>query len=392
MLQALVPARFALAGGLLFALHGNLMLGWGQSYWGGAPAVLGAALLFGGAAHSARRCGGAGPPLALAAGAVILANTRPYEGLLAAGAAAVWLAARLGPGGALRRVAPGLLAVGLPAAAAMAAYNARVTGEALRAPYQVHQATYGATPLFLFQERPPEPSYPDASLRRFHVEWEGRDYERQRTLAGLVATKGAGLFAAWLYLLGPLLTLPVLLGARCRGAARPALLGLGILVAGALPVTWLQPHYLAPAVPLLLLLAVEGLRRLAAWRRAAGRGRLLAALFLALFAFVFAAAAERYASLDPAGWGAERARVAADLEARPGRDLVIVAYGAGHDPLAEWVYNAADFEGAEIVWARDLGTAANARLRERFADRAAWWLEADAPHPEPRRLREAEAP
>jgi hypothetical protein len=38
-----------------------------------------------------------------------------------------------------------------------------------------------------------------------------------------------------------------------------------LAVAGSLPTTWLLPHYLAAAVPLLLLLVVEGIRRLRCW-------------------------------------------------------------------------------------------------------------------------------
>src|SRR5688572_5458235 len=46
MLQGWLPARWALLGGILAALHPALFLRWGQSYWGGAVAVIGGALVF----------------------------------------------------------------------------------------------------------------------------------------------------------------------------------------------------------------------------------------------------------------------------------------------------------------------------------------------------------
>jgi hypothetical protein len=45
------------------------------------------------------------------------------------------------------------------------------------------------------------------------------------------------------------------------------------------------------------------------------------------------------------------------------------------------VYNAADIDGAGVVWARDLGTDENDKLRRYYPDRTAWLLEPDARPP-----------
>jgi hypothetical protein len=388
MLQALVAPRFALVGGLLLALHGNFQLGWGQSFWGGGVTVLASALLFGGAARTMRGGGVAGP-LALGLGAAALAATRPYEGALAVLAAGAWVLGRLGPWKTLARVAPLGLAVLLPAVAALLLYNARVTGDPLVTPYQLHEATYATAPLFVWQQPSEPPAYRRDTLERFHTEWSMEAWHAQRTLGGFLRTKGWLLFGAWLYLLGPLLTLPCIAAARRTGAAaRHAWASLGFLVAGVLIVTWLQPHYLAVGVPLLLLLAVLGLRKIRAGCRPASRGRLLVVAFLLLYTLGFLHATQRWIALPKTGWAFERARIAEALERAPGQDLVFVRYGPGHDdPLEEWVYNAADLDSAPVIWARTLDPERDGRLRDYFAERRAWVLEVG---PGPPRLRPLE--
>jgi len=73
----------------------------------------------------------------------------------------------------------------------------------------------------------------------------------------------------------------------------------------------------------------------------------------------------------------ERAAIASQLQNSPGRHLVIVRYGPDHDLNQEWVYNAADIDGAKTVWARDMGDQDNQELLRYFHDRQGWYLDAD---------------
>ncbi|HYA31059.1 MAG TPA: hypothetical protein VEI95_19735, partial [Acidobacteriota bacterium] len=83
MLHACVPRRWALLGGVLTIIHPIIGVGgyWAQSYWGGAVAATGGALLLGGARRLLRE---PRVPFAVAVGIglSILANSRPYEGLV----------------------------------------------------------------------------------------------------------------------------------------------------------------------------------------------------------------------------------------------------------------------------------------------------------------------
>jgi hypothetical protein len=73
----------------------------------------------------------------------------------------------------------------------------------------------------------------------------------------------------------------------------------------------------------------------------------------------------------------ERSRVISKLQAHGGRHLVIVQYREGHNVNEEWVYNDADIDRAQVVFARDLGPSENASLIEYFKDRAVWLLQPD---------------
>jgi hypothetical protein len=63
--------------------------------------------------------------------------------------------------------------------------------------------------------------------------------------------------------------------------------------------------------------------------------------------------------------------------------LVLVRYAPDHNVMEEWVYNHADVDGSAIVWARDMGDAANRELLDYFRGRQVWLVEADAPDPQP---------
>jgi hypothetical protein len=60
---------------------------------------------------------------------------------------------------------------------------------------------------------------------------------------------------------------------------------------------------------------------------------------------------------------------------------VFVRYGPHHALGEEWVYNQPDIDSAPIVWARDMGAAANEELRRYFPQRASWLLNPDEDPP-----------
>ena len=76
-----------------------------------------------------------------------------------------------------------------------------------------------------------------------------------------------------------------------------------------------------------------------------------------------------------------RIAVRTQLAQAPGRHLVFVRYSPRHIFQDEWVYNAADIDSSRVVWARDLGSEENEKLRRYFPGRTVWLLETDFPQP-----------
>ena len=384
MLQGWVPGRFALLGGVIVAFHHGLQFYW-QNYWNGSVALMGGALLFGAAARLWRR-----PrlpaTLAMVLGIALLANSRPYSGLVASLPVIALLAVRfLG-----RRRPPPATSLGhviVPAALLlllvggwMAFYNARLTGDPMTLPYQAHSQRYAYTPVFLWQKPRPAPEYPNQAFRDFYLGWQAEGYLEQQSLAEAFGRKRGNLyFYAPPLLLIPLLTLPWMLRSRrTRFAAGTVLL----VFAASLGVSGTHAHYIAPVAPLIFLLVVQGLRQvnLFAWRGRVVGPALVAALLL-LHLAIFAAAIPLYAAQEVPAWSLQRDRIRAELEGTPDRHLVVVEYAAGHSPHEEWVANEADIDGAKIVWARSLGRVADSELAEYFADRRVWTLRPDSVEP-----------
>jgi hypothetical protein len=82
--------------------------------------------------------------------------------------------------------------------------------------------------------------------------------------------------------------------------------------------------------------------------------------------------------VGPGRFGGGRARVEARLEQLPGSQLAIVRYSPVHEPMDEWVYNAADIDSSKVIWAREMDAANNLDLIRYYKDRQVWLVQPDA--------------
>ena len=390
MMLAWLPRRWALVGGVLVLLCVGITTYWSQSYWGGAVAALGGALVFGALRRIVSRPRVRDAWL-MGLGFTVLANSRPYEGLLVtlpAGALLLaWIVHKHGTSAwvAIGRIVCPILLVLVCTAGAMGLYNLRVTGHAFHIPYQVHEATYAVVPVFLWQHVRPEPVYRHEVMRDFHVSLGLDGYSRQRSLSGLVRERLTKMTAVLKFYLGAALTVPLVMlpwVLRSRWMCF-ALLTCGVVGAGVLGETWLWPHYVAPITGLVFVLVVQAMRYLRLWRwRGRPMGQLLVwAILVVCVGSVVVIFAEQLRA-PPDGWSLKRIHILTQLEEEGGRHLIIVRYGFQHPPQREWVYNEADIDGAQVVWAREMDTAQNQKLMAYFADRRVWLLEPDVPEPQ----------
>jgi hypothetical protein len=416
MLQGWLPPGWALFGGLLAVIRLSTFSYWANSYFGGAVAATGGALVLG-ALPRIKQSQRLRDALLMGLGFAIVANSRPYEGLflgLPVGAAlAVWLFGknRAVPWRAAKRVVGPLMLVLVLTGCAMGYYFWRTTGSPWKTPWLVNVRTYNPAPYFPWQGFRQAPMYHHAVMRDYYREVTSV-YQKSRTVSGMVGTGLRVLIMLWEFYLGPALTLPLLAafvtlpyGFSCRsisGDTKFLLLVCGAVIAGSmLPIVFL-PHYEAPIACAILALVLQAMRRLRS--QPAGLFISRAVPVICLSMLVLLASAKPQHLPEPRPWlqgGApvwyaltptnlERAATLAELQQQPGRQLAIVRYGPHHDILFhEWVYNDADVDRAKVVWARDMGPSQNGELIEYFHDRHVWLVQADetppslSPYPAP---------
>jgi hypothetical protein len=87
-----------------------------------------------------------------------------------------------------------------------------------------------------------------------------------------------------------------------------------------------------------------------------------------------------YGTWDGINHGNPERRIAVNRQLAdiPGKLLVFVRYSPLHIFQEEWVWNAADIEGARVVWARDLGVDQDQELVRAWPRRQALLFEPDA--------------
>lgn len=379
-MQGWLPPSWALLGGLL-ATPLALTSYWMNSYWGGAVAAIGGALVLGGYARVVKRR----QPLygiAIGLGVAILANSRPYEGLIFCIPVAVLLLLSRPRWSAIALI----IAVLVPAAVATGYYNYRVTGNAFRLPFIEYATQYVHIPLFNFQPLLPTKVYRTPVIYDLHQNWEREQWEKARSFQ-LVGIRLNDWKEALGYILGSITIAVVLLVfslelLRDRRIRLPLLCVLAAL-AGSLIEVCYYSHYAAPATAAWLILGVQGLRHLRQWKpeqRPAGRVLARAIPVLVLASAIASQAVillrnEPPENLQPSN--ARRAQVAAMVRENPGRHLILVHYTGSQSPHEEWVYNSADIDAQDVIWAHDLGPVENAPLLEYYKDRQVWRLQPD---------------
>lgn len=407
MLQAWVPPRYALLGGLLVACH-TVVLDWGERFWGGLLPLTGGSLLLGGMKRAMDRpCVGAA--FAIGLGMSVLAVTRPYEGAtLSLVCLAVLALSRVRRDGVLSLISLGFLMLGAApplflTVVGIAYYDYKVTGHPAHLPYVLYEANYASAPVFLFQSRPAfPPEFRNQQMKDFD-DWTVKEYNRQKSQgffrsAGEAVIKAASAFFPifnpirriwWKGLWETVRNLPLvllqlpLLCLPCMAFARATRLSTILLAASvvifALP-TWRMPHYLAPVLGLVLVLTLRSVRVLSSWTwgywrigRATSRLLLLIYFLWPIFLFVILPAIKPD---KPLYW---RSNLSSKLMESGANHLVVVRYGHRHDPHEEWVYNSADIDNSPIVWARDLGEEQNRHLLAYYKSRRAWLFEPDLP-------------
>src|SRR6266436_1524363 len=393
MLQAWLPARWAFLGAALVALKFGIASYWINSYWGGAVAATGGALVLGAMPRIVRRARTL-DALLLGLGIAILANSRPYEGLLfcipVAGWFLSWFAGKtkslVSPRNRIVHIFAPLAVLLLLTTTFIGYYNWRLTGNALLFPYVLNTRTYRSMGLFLW-EHPRQPlHYHNQQFEDFYNGWEREDYQNNwqdlRRVTEEKLTRSGSTYLWW----GALLLLPGLPFVFFDRKMRLPLLIFVLGTAGFLVLIWSMPHYAAPLTCVIFLLVVQAIRHLRTIR-VAGRPLGLAfswAILCLLATDIGLSIKDR--ACDPLDWTCKgdpsRAVIVKTLSNPPGKHLIMVRYDEDHNLHDEWVYNGAEIDAAKVLWARDLDPAQNAKLFAYFKDHQVWLVQPDTDNTE----------
>ncbi|MDQ6666154.1 MAG: hypothetical protein M3Z23_17375 [Acidobacteriota bacterium] len=391
MLQGWLSTPWALVGALLAIGRFTVLTYWMNTYWGGALPAIGGALVMG-ALPRILRFHRVRNTVPLGIGLAILAQSRPFEGfLLSLPVAAVllaWLAtARSVPSKKRVQILISLVLAAAAIFAVTAFYNWRVTGNPLLMPYQLHQRIYGTPQSFFWST----PVYDAPGLHRnkdivdnFH--WQLRAYVKQSSWAGLadqLLTK-ANLF--WSFYFEPLLTLPLLFlpfALKERWTRLLVCTALFVLL-GIAMYPFFYYHYAAPICGITLFAVVQGMRRMRAfeWRaKPVGRFVFHATLACSFAVFLISAVAGAMVPAALVVASTPRSAILDRLRAQGGKHLVLVRYNSKHSFHSGDVYNAADIDKSDVVWARELDSAANEELLRYYAGRNVWLFQPDEEPP-----------
>ena len=375
MLQALFPPAWAFLGALLLAFNPYLLCDWGQGYWGGAVALLGGALFFG-AIFRIRQELQLRNTLILGLGIIILANSRPFEGLIVCVASAPiillatkeWIKKHLAMKLLSTFVLP-LTGICLFLAAWMLYYNHCLSGDMFKLYY--HNWDHSASNIELI-----------------------RSYTGSFPLPAKLK-----LLRFWYIFFGPILGFAFCFAfLRIRAALKRkeilfALVVSIILVVVSTIISMAHPHYVAPITCLIYAVIVQGLYLLQDLRIKGRRFGLFLVYAIVIFHCVHAAnyvitscnavgtASSKEHYVPHESWCYTRQAIYERLLREEGKDLIMVRYLPDHNLHVEWVYNRADIDKAEVVWARELSPQQNKSLIDYFKDRKVWIVFADEAPP-----------
>jgi len=390
MLYAWVPLYWALVGGIISVIQFGVFTYWSQSYWGGAVAALGGALIFG-ALPRIFRYQQLKDVFWLGSGIFIVVNSRPLEGILLGipiGCLALpWKIKwdKIKNPHFLKRIALPFALMLLLIILTVGAYNKAVTGKPYTFPALLSLHNEMARPLFIFEPLKPMPALKHMEMLQFIKRYSNKHFFLKRTWKGFWTIEASDIHRMFDFYFGYILAFPVVLFLIKFLHKKKMLLKLFLITCILCLACMVMPsrahaHYFSPVMVLAVFLVILGLRTLVILSRPIGM-----TLFYVLLALQIVCNILSYSKpveihsygylISGQGLPLEvytHATLQKVLIKKGGKHLVLVDYVPNRLFYYEWVQNTSDIDKQPIVWARSMNDQEDAKLLNYYKDRRVW--------------------
>jgi hypothetical protein len=382
MLRGWISPGWSLLGGIFAALQFGALSQWMNSFWGGAVSATAGCLAFG-ALPRLLETGRWRYSVILGVGIGIDALSRPYETVFLVLSVLLFF---LHQPRKFLVAAPMIFMAALPALGLTLLQNKSVTGSWTTLPPVLARYEYGVPTTFTWQPNPiPHRELTAQQQLGYETQKAAHDDNIAMGFFGRLANRVKNYR---FFLLAPLLLVLPFFVARLREYRYfCVLLSILIFAIGTNLYPYFYSHYVAAIACLFVLMIVTSLER--AGPNVASILILVCAAHYALWYGIhfagnqdFARDLSQFETGDAINTGDPQNRnaIRGQLLAAAGKQLVFVRYRPGH-AFEEWVYNAADIDRSQIVWAHDLGAEENEKLRHYYPDRTPWLLRPDVRPP-----------
>jgi len=387
MIKGYFSTRWAFWAGIFIVLRFALWNYWSSSYWGGAVAAIGGALIFGALPRlkSEKKADVLISSLCFGLGLAFLSQTRIFEGLLLSIIPGIYLLKLIYQNVNAKKwnKATTLL---LPAALVLifnfslsAFYNYKITGDPLKMPYSLHADQYSIQPPFLFlDQRENPPIYNHEVFVRQYSGWEiieifsVKDYIR---LKRRHFVRFIRFFYYW-----PFLIALCFLFINRKDIEIPYWTFL-LFCAHILFTSWYHPHYFAPVLAVYYLMLIQSIKYLIHHNNQIIRW--IARIGIPVFMVITFADSRFFATSIPGyingtqEYVNKKQKIIDELNQANSKHLILVKYNDDHKLHEEWVYNGPDLDESKILWARYMSEEKNDSLKSYFKDRKSWLIHAD---------------
>jgi len=397
MLYAWVPPYWAFIGGLVSVLQFGVFTYWSQSYWGGAVAAFGGALVFG-SLPRIFKYQRIRDVLWLGLGIAVLANSRPLDGILIGIPVGVmvlpwkikWESVKTCK--FVKKVVVPFSLILLLTLIVTGTYNKAVTGHAFVFPHLLYAKTYSAVPHLILEPLEKSPQYNNQTMASYEQNWTKMYYLQKKSWEGFVKDLINDTAHIFMFFLGFPLAIPslaiVFLMFLRRQRVGLFILAVMTIIGTCAALTCLaKMHYFAALTCVAVLLITAGLRVMSILKfRNAHVGFILVncLIFFQLVINIMNIFTPTDLTMGRVQGPTTdknlngfftRQKLISVLLKKEGKHLVIVRYDPQHIIHYEWVYNDADIDHSPIVWAREMGMMKDKELLEYFKDRQVWYVQ-----------------